>query len=150
MLLITYMLFCWFISSTLLHNAMRKFGTFFSGHPVYTLISVAATQTVNNYFRRLGSKVYNGQQSWPYIYFVGSPPQNASVTRPTCAVYLQLRCTVSGTGSSIDTTLLSPSLCPAVLWNATRGMTCGKILWQQKPIRPTADTVAYATIYAII
>ena len=29
------MLFCWFISPTLLHNAMRKFETFFSGHPVY-------------------------------------------------------------------------------------------------------------------
>ena len=31
-----YMLFCWFISPTSLHNDMQKFGTFFSGHPVYT------------------------------------------------------------------------------------------------------------------
>ena len=35
-LLITYMLFCWFISPTLLHNAMRKFGTFFFGPPSIT------------------------------------------------------------------------------------------------------------------
>ena len=46
-LLITYMLFCWFISPTLLHNAMRKFGTFSSGrHPVmaftsYSILSAA-------------------------------------------------------------------------------------------------------------
>ena len=29
------MVFCWFISPILLHNAVQKFGTFFSGHPVY-------------------------------------------------------------------------------------------------------------------
>ena len=36
-LLITYMLFCWFISPTVLHNAMRKFRDVFSGHPVYAV-----------------------------------------------------------------------------------------------------------------
>ena len=41
-LLITYMLFCWFTSSTLLHNAMRKFGTFFR-----------ATRYINNQILQL-------------------------------------------------------------------------------------------------
>ena len=37
-----YMLFCWFISSTLLHNAMRKFRTFFRAtrYNVFLLLSV--------------------------------------------------------------------------------------------------------------
>ena len=35
-LLIKYSLLSWFILISLLHNAMRKFGTFFMGHPVYT------------------------------------------------------------------------------------------------------------------
>jgi len=30
--------FCWFTSPALLHNAMRKFGTFFLGHPVYAYV----------------------------------------------------------------------------------------------------------------
>ena len=33
-LLIKYSLLSWFILISLLHNAMRKFGTFFMGHPV--------------------------------------------------------------------------------------------------------------------
>ena len=38
-LLIKYSLLSWFILISLLHNATRKFGTFFMGHPVYICIS---------------------------------------------------------------------------------------------------------------
>jgi len=37
-LLITYTLFCWLISPTLLHNAMRKFGTFFRATRYITIV----------------------------------------------------------------------------------------------------------------
>jgi len=49
-LLITYMLFCWFISSTLLHNAMRKFGTFSFGPPGNIIAEAGIITSYCDYF----------------------------------------------------------------------------------------------------
>jgi len=47
-LLIIYMLFCWFISPTLLHNAMRKFGTFFGPPGIHILQTIYGTSEETN------------------------------------------------------------------------------------------------------
>jgi len=47
-LLITYMLFCLFISRTLLHNAMRKVRDVFSGHPVLAKVTSCSSFVVHS------------------------------------------------------------------------------------------------------
>jgi len=41
--------FCLFISTTVLHNAMRMFGTFFLRHPVYRLPQAEQSKRVCDY-----------------------------------------------------------------------------------------------------
>ena len=63
---ITYVLFCWFISTTLLHNAMRMFGTFFAPPGMYPKIGFGrfwGRKCENNY----SSILYRIRVIWRWI-----------------------------------------------------------------------------------
>jgi len=51
-LLIKYSLLSWFILISLLHNVMRKFGTFFMGHPVLLYVVQCCSSVRSSIFRR--------------------------------------------------------------------------------------------------
>jgi len=81
------MLFCWFISPTLLHNAMRKFGTFFWAsryiHTPWPCTNRGSVQWADlNWPQRSALTEYNSiveaSKSW-HLYLVPQSQRNATI-----------------------------------------------------------------------